>query len=57
MKIKLSETGKTLDAFVYIMHEERSLAFRHRTTSAPADSDIRFSDSISSIWIKPTKKV
>lgn len=25
MKIKLSETGKTLDAFVYIMHEERSL--------------------------------
>ena len=25
MKIKLSETGKTLDAFVYIMHAERSL--------------------------------
>lgn len=25
MKIRLSETGKTIDAFVYIMHEERSL--------------------------------
>ena len=25
MKIRLSETGKTVDAFVYIMHEERSL--------------------------------
>ena len=25
MKIRLSETGKTIDAFVYIMHEERKL--------------------------------
>lgn len=25
MKIRLSETGKTVDAFVYIMHEERRL--------------------------------
>ena len=25
MKIRLSETGKTIDAFVYIMHEERPL--------------------------------
>ena len=25
MKIRLSETGKMIDAFVYIMHEERSL--------------------------------
>ena len=25
MKIRLSETGKTVDAFVYIMHEERKL--------------------------------
>ena len=25
MKIKLSEAGKMIDAFVYIMHEERSL--------------------------------
>ena len=25
MKIRLSETGKTVDAFVYIMHEERKI--------------------------------
>ena len=25
MKIRLSETGKMIDAFVYIMHEERRL--------------------------------
>ena len=55
MKIKLSETGKT--PLCTSCTKNAALAFRHRTTSAPADSDIRFSDSISSIWIKPTKKV
>ena len=57
MKIRLSETGKMIDAFVYIMHEERRFGIPTSAMSAPANSDTPFSDLISSTLMKPMKKV
>lgn len=57
MKIRLSETGKMIDAFVYIMHEDAGLGFQLLHMSAPANSGTPFSDLISSTLMKPMKKV